>query len=341
MAKKISSGFLAANIRFLRLNADMSQVIFAARFGCTRNNVDSYESGTVPKLSLLLEIANYFGTTIEAMYYVDLSKAEDGYHKASVFHPAFPIDYAELREGINTTETEGHNNINIPRDPEEDVPLNNPPNSPPTSKNKRKGGHHEDDFVQKEKGAEHAEIRAEREEDYYRRNDHLINVPILDISAEVNSYSGFLAQDSPEVVRHILLPDSMLKSGKRHLGITVINDSMYPTLQINDTLIVCESDVKSIKDGYIYVIVSRDRGMLVKRLKNRIREHGFICCRSDNRYYKSFNINEDEIVSLFEVVFKISYNLSNENDTTMEMIARLETRIDELDVRVKSIKKSD
>jgi phage repressor protein C with HTH and peptisase S24 domain len=165
-------------------------------------------------------------------------------------------------------------------------------------------------------------------------NQHFIDIPLLDVAAAANSISGFIANDHPEVTDHILLPNSMAKRGKKYIGFPVVSDSMSPTLYVNDILIVSLSDKDSIKDGFIYVIATKDNGVIVKRVKNRLREHGFISCRSDNRIYKSINIQENDIVSIFEVLCKIGYNLSNDNVATLDLISKLEDRIDDIEARI-------
>jgi len=324
----------------------------ATKIGVNQNDISRLENGKrefIP--NSYISFLDSAGINISSLFNDDISIWDFTASNERAVHllrhnteiPDFPIGYSDIvteivkkdekpPKEVKTTE-EKEENINIPRLENEDVDLNSRPFSRPISKNKRKGLHEGglllDDDLNSHQSASINRITTNL--DWLSR---LIDVPIIDISAAGSSESGFFAQDFPETVMHIQLPDIMLKRGKKHIGITVINDSMYPTLQVNDTLIVSESDVYSIRDGYIYVIVSKERGIVVKRLKNRIRELGFITCRSDNRLYKSFDIAESDIVSLFEVVCKLSHNLSNETDSVMEIIGKLEDRINNLEAKI-------
>ncbi|WP_293913169.1 MULTISPECIES: helix-turn-helix transcriptional regulator [unclassified Sphingobacterium] len=65
---------LAENLLYLRESLNLNQNDFGKLFGLTRDNVASYERGTEPKLNKLMLIVNYFHTTIENIYTLDLSK---------------------------------------------------------------------------------------------------------------------------------------------------------------------------------------------------------------------------------------------------------------------------
>jgi transcriptional regulator with XRE-family HTH domain len=70
---KISDSFLSSNLKLLRTRGEESQGFFAQRFGLKRTNITSYEGGTEPKLSFLIDVANYFNIKLDDLVCSDLS----------------------------------------------------------------------------------------------------------------------------------------------------------------------------------------------------------------------------------------------------------------------------
>lgn len=64
---------IATNILYLRENLKLSQENFGKIFGLNRGNISSYESGTVPPVSILIKIASHFKLTVEQLALEDFS----------------------------------------------------------------------------------------------------------------------------------------------------------------------------------------------------------------------------------------------------------------------------
>ncbi|RWX00955.1 S24 family peptidase [Flavobacterium cerinum] len=93
--------------------------------------------------------------------------------------------------------------------------------------------------------------------------------------------------------------------------------SMFPTLH-NGSYVVgqfVENWVKDIKEDRVYVIVSRNDGIIVKRCLNRIKKYGSIYCKSDNRKeYPSFAVQPEDIIEVWECKGMLSFELPNPAD---------------------------
>lgn len=74
--KKITNSVLPNNIRYLREKEDLSQEGFGKLFGCTRDNIASYERGTLPPIDIVVKIVKHFHTTVEDIITTDLSKGK-------------------------------------------------------------------------------------------------------------------------------------------------------------------------------------------------------------------------------------------------------------------------
>lgn len=138
--------------------------------------------------------------------------------------------------------------------------------------------------------------------------DNVVLVPVRAAAGYLNGYGD------PEFIQNLPaynLPS--LRNGVFRM-FEVNGDSMYPTIQ-NKSLVVgqwIENWVKDVKDDRVYVVVSREKGVIVKRLLNRIKKYGNIYCKSDNRKeYPSFPLNPSDIMEIWEVKMHLSFELPN------------------------------
>lgn len=191
-------------------------------------------------------------------------------------------------------------------------------------------------------GADHLTVR-EDESPYLAKASKGrkgIEVDIIDVRAAANFTGVSIAQDYPEILGTLSLPTTLLKSGK-HLAFPIIGDSMEPTLYSGDYIVgrlIEKGDYQLIKDYFIYIVVTRD-GIVVKRLLNRLKERGQIRCRSDNRKFSAYNIEEDDIINIFQAKAKLSFNFSNEQANLFDMYHELEERIETLEIKSKNNRK--
>jgi phage repressor protein C with HTH and peptisase S24 domain len=166
-----------------------------------------------------------------------------------------------------------------------------------------------------------------------RDNYDMIDVPLLDMAAAANSTSGYLAPDDPDTIDHLLLPVSMLKKGRQNYAFRVVNDSMEPTLYMDDIIIVSHvtpGNYDQLREDRVCVVVSKSKGVIVKRIRNRLKENNLIRCRSDNKFYHSFNVYAEDLLNIFEVRCKISFNLPNKTAGLQDQINKLEERIEDI-----------
>lgn len=78
----------------------------------------------------------------------------------------------------------------------------------------------------------------------------------------------------------------------------------------------------------------------VKRLKNRLRENGFVVCMSDNadkQNYPNFNLMEEELNTIWYAEWYFSAKIPNIQDSYYHKQAELEDRFDDLSAQVKHL----
>ncbi len=161
-----------------------------------------------------------------------------------------------------------------------------------------------------------------------------VPIPMVDIS--VAAGSGFFNPVHSEDIGYIHMPANMLKSGNEYLCVRIKGTSMIPTLQDGGFLIVRmldRSEWGSIRDSHIYIVADREGRSFVKRLKNRLKEHGIIVLNSDNpdkMAFPSFNLTEEEINTIWYAEWYFTPKMPNIHDTYYNKVGELEENYNEL-----------
>ena len=81
----------------------------------------------------------------------------------------------------------------------------------------------------------------------------------------------------------------------------------------------------------------------VKRLKNRLRQHGFVVCMSDNadkQNYPNFNIYEEELNTIWYAEWYFSAKIPNIQESYYRKQGELEDRLDELTAQFQQFQKA-
>lgn len=104
------------------------------------------------------------------------------------------------------------------------------------------------------------------------------------------------------------LPDYKYKVGT-HRAFDVSGDSMEPTLFEGDKVVCSFLEPTlwetSIKDNYVYVIVTRG-DVLIKRLTNKVKKDRQLILSSDNSYYEPLTLSVGDVREIWYVRVKIS-----------------------------------
>lgn len=172
-------------------------------------------------------------------------------------------------------------------------------------------------------------------------NGDFINIPLVDIS--VAAGSGLYNGEYLNEVEVISLPRSMVKDGKMYLCVRAKGRSMEPSILDGGHLIIRQlerSEWENIRDNYVYVVSDTDGRAYVKRLKNRLHQHGFVVCMSDNadkQNYSNFNLYEEELNTIWYVEWYFTAKIPNIQETYYHKQAELEERFDALEAKFQKI----
>lgn len=144
-----------------------------------------------------------------------------------------------------------------------------------------------------------------------------VTVPLINHKAAANYLTGYQSQEWFEEQENILLPSFMLKNGICY-ALQVNGDSMEPTLS-EDDWVICRlldgTEYSTIVDGGVYVIVSEQHGIQIKRVKNRLHQYGFVKCISDNPKHEPYEIRESDLLQIWKVEWHLrSYLPENSHE---------------------------
>ena len=169
-------------------------------------------------------------------------------------------------------------------------------------------------------------------------------IPIVDLS--VAAGSGYINLNYVEEIDSIAMPVTMLKNGKQYLCVRVKGHSMLPSILDGGYLVIRmldRSEWEGIRDNYVYVVSDVEGKAYVKRLKNRLKQHGFIVCMSDNadkQNYPNFNLYEEELHTIWYAEWYFSAKIPNVQNTFYRKQAEFEDRLEELSNQLQQIQKA-
>lgn len=176
-----------------------------------------------------------------------------------------------------------------------------------------------------------------------RASENHVSIPIVDIGVAAG-IGGYENPDYLEVVDRIEMPYQMVNKRDKYFCIRVRGESMSPTMLDSGYLIVRLLDAgewQDITNNHVYVINTREGGAYVKRIKNRLRERGFIVCMSDNpdkAAYPNFNIYQEELHSILRAEWYFTAKMPNIQENYFKKVDDLERMYDDLKEQIEELR---
>ena len=147
-------------------------------------------------------------------------------------------------------------------------------------------------------------------------NENCLYVPV---KARAGYLSGYNDPQFIETLPAYRLPN--VNNGTFRI-FEVEGHSMFNTFHDKDKAIGRWDNLKNIKDGRIYVLITKNDGILIKRLINRASE-GVIICKSDNNYkgeYPPIVLDINEILEVWYVTDKWTKQMGEPGEIYSRMI---------------------
>ncbi len=131
-------------------------------------------------------------------------------------------------------------------------------------------------------------------------NENIELVPVKASAGYVNGYSD------PEFVKELPKFHLPMLKGGTFRAFEIKGDSMLPIQP--GSIVVGEylDDWKQIKSNDTYIVVSKNEGIVYKRIITKSKENKSFVMKSDNKVYEPYNMDLDEILEIWKAKAYIS-----------------------------------
>ena len=150
------------------------------------------------------------------------------------------------------------------------------------------------------------------------------NIELIPQKASAGYLNGYADPQYIESMPKFRLP--MLPANATYRAFEISGDSMLPLLP--GTVIIGEyvENPQYIKNGKTYVLVSKDEGVVYKRVFNYMEENGKLFLVSDNKTYSPYTIKGEDVLEIWESKAFISVNFPDaktDPDMTMDQLTNI------------------
>jgi transcriptional regulator with XRE-family HTH domain len=147
------------------------------------------------------------------------------------------------------------------------------------------------------------------------------NIELVPHKAAAGYMNGYADPEFVKELPHFKLP--MLKQGT-YRAFEISGDSMLPILP--GTIVIGEyiDNLKDLRNGKTYILVTRQEGIVYKRIFNYLDQNGKLFLVSDNRQYAPYQVDGDEVVEAWASKAYISVqfpDVADKNDVSVEQLA--------------------
>lgn len=161
-------------------------------------------------------------------------------------------------------------------------------------------------------------------------NEDLIE--IIPAKASAGYLEGYSDPEYIEQLQKIKLP--FLPTGT-HRAFPIKGDSMLPVKDGAFIVAKYMEDISDVKDGRTYIVLTKNDGLVYKRIYNQIKESNTLLLSSDNKIYSPYQIEIENVLELWEFTCCIN---TQEYDADELKLSGIITMFQDLKVELKSIK---
>jgi transcriptional regulator with XRE-family HTH domain len=147
------------------------------------------------------------------------------------------------------------------------------------------------------------------------------NIELVPLKAAAGYLNGYADTEFVKELPKFQLP--ILKQGT-YRAFEISGDSMLPILP--GTIVIGEyvEDIRKIKSGKTYIVISQREGVVYKRVFNYLEESGKLFLVSDNRHYSPYQLDGNEVMEVWSAKAYISVqfpDIDSKNDVSIEELA--------------------
>lgn len=172
-----------------------------------------------------------------------------------------------------------------------------------------------------------------------RRQQKLISennlIQFVPVKAAAGYLAGYADQEFIDELNTFTLP--MLGAGQ-YRAFEIVGDSMMPTP--SGSIIVgekVENNADQLKNNQAYIVVSRNEGIVYKRIVKNNRAKNKLTMVSDNPSYQTYQINAEDIIELWQaqmVISKISAQPAWDMNQLTSLVNNLQEQVSTMKKRM-------
>lgn len=162
-------------------------------------------------------------------------------------------------------------------------------------------------------------------------------IELVPVTARAGYTAGFADPDYIRVLPTFSLP--FLSKDRKYRSFPISGDSMPPVADGSYVTGEYVQNWSSIKDGYPYIVVTREDGIVFKIVYNRIKENNALKLVSTNPLYEPYEVDVKEVLEIWKFVNYISQELpeeKNEVNKLSETVMNLQKEIRNIKDAMKS-----
>ncbi|UZR93350.1 XRE family transcriptional regulator [Chondrinema litorale] len=141
------------------------------------------------------------------------------------------------------------------------------------------------------------------------------NIEFVPVKASAGYTTGYADSEYISELPKYHLP--FLPKGKTYRAFEVKGDSMLPLKPRSIVIGEYVEDFTSIKDGMVGIVVARNlsEGIVLKKIYNRVPQHGVFVLKSSNLAYPSYEIAAEHVIEIWKFAAYISKEFPEETNS--------------------------
>lgn len=158
-------------------------------------------------------------------------------------------------------------------------------------------------------------------------------IEVVPVKAQAGYLNGYADPEYIESLQHMNFP--FLPVGK-HRAFPIKGDSMPPLVDGSFVIGKYLESIDQVRDGQTYVLVTRDEGLVYKRVYSNMKEDGTLSLHSDNKIYTPYKVKAEDILEVWEYQCAVNTSKSKPEELNLESIMAM---LRELKIEFERIKK--
>jgi len=163
------------------------------------------------------------------------------------------------------------------------------------------------------------------------------NMPLVPEKAAAGYTSGYSDVNFVGNLPQFKMPFPELRNEKTYRIFQIMGESMHPIPSGAYIITEYMHDWKDLKDGDCYVFLTKEDGIIYKRVRNNIEDSKEVEMISDNPEYESYSIGVHDIIEVWKALGFTSFDLP-ENEADPSTLNQLFSAVAELKKDIKALK---